>query len=85
MPNHVVAAAASFLGTIESFDAKQLAQGSRVLEVRCAKKQSAVLPTDFVPGDITFPAAAPNALLRDELLNSVVVLWTPKWIMRINR
>ena len=73
-PTYKVAAAASLLGTIESFDAKQLAQGYRVFEVRYANKHSAVLATDFVAGDIQYTAAAPNALLQDELLNYVVEL-----------
>ena len=71
-PTYEVAAAAS--RTIESVDAKQLTQGYRVFEVRYANKHSAILAIDFVADDIQFTAAAPNALLRHELLNSVVEL-----------
>ena len=69
-----MATAATLLGTIEFFDAKQLTQSYRFLEVCYANKHSALLATDFVAGDIQLRAAAPNTLLWHELLNSVVEL-----------
>ena len=71
-PTYEVAAAAPRLGTIESLHAKQLCQGLRVFEVRYANKEMAGLAIDFLVGDIHFMAAVPSALLRNELLESVI-------------
>ena len=66
-----VAAAASLLGTMELFDAKQQSGSTHTFEFRYTNKQSAALATDFTAGDIIFTAAVPNALLCNQLITSI--------------
>ena len=70
-PTYEVAAAASLLGTIKCFDAKQQSGSTCTFEVRYTDEPSAALATDVTAEDIIFTAALPNAVLRNQLITSI--------------
>ena len=73
-PIHKVAAAAPLLKAIESFDANQLYQGTRIFVGRYVDKHSVAFAVDFIAGDIHFRIVVLNALLRDDLFDSALDL-----------